>query len=107
MGYFLFLFFTSDFLVYRPLFQQAFLVNRVRDFFLFLWVVCELSFFVGVAILTKSSLTVFSNWLPNAIERPTPVSSLLHSSTMVVAGVFILSFLGVFSSFLMLATAFF
>merc|ERR1712157_223585 len=42
------------------------------------------------AILCKSSLYVWQYWLPVAIERPTPVSSLLHSSTIVVARVYLI-----------------
>lgn len=86
---------------------QAVIYNRVRDFGLYIAILMILvyrgsqnfqfrvfntvvSARLLVRIVAKSAQFLFHPWLPNAIERPTPVSSLLHSSTIVIAGVFLL-----------------
>lgn len=82
------------------------LTNRLGDVGLILsvglllnlghWSISELaatpliSFLVMLGAITKRAQYPFSSWLPMAIAAPTPVSALVHSSTLVTAGVYLL-----------------
>ena len=73
------------------------LSNRVGDamFVLLIAVVIYsmrfyLSLLLVMVAITKSAQYPYSAWLPLAISAPTPVRALVHSSTLVTAGVYLL-----------------
>ncbi len=74
---------TFDF---GPAFEKAPEVFQTNE-----WSITAICLLLLVGAFAKSAQLPFHTWLPDAMEGPTPVSSLIHAATMVTAGVYLIA----------------
>ena len=80
---------------------KTIITNRWGDFFILVFLLMSdleyssyfmffFSFLMIISGITKRGQVPFRVWLPEAMEAPTPVRALVHRSTLVVAGVWLI-----------------
>jgi NADH-quinone oxidoreductase subunit L len=84
----------AAFLIFRELgtfeFEDAF-AKAGQVFHTNEWTITAICLLLLVGAFAKSAQLPFHTWLPDAMEGPTPVSSLIHAATMVTAGVYLIA----------------
>lgn len=108
ISFFLILYYQSPYSIFSAWF--TIIMNRLGDSFLILTIVLLkfidlrvitfngfrfhsmnlLTLLMVLGFITKRALFPFSPWLPIAMSAPTPISSLVHSSTLVTAGLYLI-----------------
>jgi NADH-quinone oxidoreductase subunit L len=84
----------AAFLIFRELgsFDFATVFERAPEVFTTNeWTVTAICLLLLVGAFAKSAQLPLHTWLPDAMEGPTPVSSLIHAATMVTAGVYLIA----------------
>jgi NADH-quinone oxidoreductase subunit L len=71
---------------YQAVFEKAPEVFSTNE-----WTITAICLLLLVGAFAKSAQLPFHTWLPDAMEGPTPVSSLIHAATMVTAGVYLIA----------------